>query len=202
MGKPRRPRGPRSTWEPKSPPATDTSPVTETVTDPSAAVDATAETSTALPPEIAPEIPPEVLEQALAQATEVAAAPELHPEQAAEAPSEPVPAAAEVAFAPEIAPEVSNLLTVVADATAHAAAERGIARAPEQFDFAEIGTTVARYMRGEGEAAVAHLRALSGARSPAELIRLQVGEAQRAADASLTCWVTVIGQASRVVAFR
>jgi hypothetical protein len=57
-------------------------------------------------------------------------------------------------------------------------------------------------VRGEGEAALAHLRALSGARSPADVIRLQVGEVQRAADASLTCWVTVVGKASRVVAFR
>jgi hypothetical protein len=29
-----------------------------------------------------------------------------------------------------------------------------------------------------------------------------VGEVQRAADASLSCWVTVVSKASRVMAFR
>ncbi len=66
----------------------------------------------------------------------------------------------------------------------------------------EIGSTIAQYMRGEGEAALAHVRALTDARTPADLIRLQVGEVQRAADASLSCWVSVIGKASRLVAFR
>ncbi len=74
--------------------------------------------------------------------------------------------------------------------------------APDRLDIVEISSTIARYVRGESEAAFAHLRALSGARTPADLIRLQVEEVQRAADASLSCWVTVIGKASRVVAFR
>jgi hypothetical protein len=74
--------------------------------------------------------------------------------------------------------------------------------APDRIDMIEIGSTIARYMRSEGEAALAHFRALSDVRTPADLIRLQVGEVQRAADASLTCWVTVVGKASRVVAFR
>jgi hypothetical protein len=83
-----------------------------------------------------------------------------------------------------------------------AAAANRISFTPDRLDVIEIGSIIARYVRGEGEAAVAHLRALSGARSPADVIRLQVGEVQRAADASLTCWVTVVGQASRVVAYR
>ncbi|MCJ2066502.1 hypothetical protein MKK63_27970 [Methylobacterium sp. J-088] len=74
--------------------------------------------------------------------------------------------------------------------------------APDRIDMIEIGSTIARYMQGEGTAALEHFRALSDVRTPADLIRLQVGEAQRAADASLTCWVTVMGKASRVVAFR
>ncbi|WP_331326893.1 phasin family protein [Methylobacterium fujisawaense] len=82
------------------------------------------------------------------------------------------------------------------------AAANRISFTPDRLDVVEIGSIIARYVRGEGEAAVAHLRALSGARSPADVIRLQVGEVQRAADASLTCWVTVVGQASRVVAYR
>ncbi|WP_091680996.1 hypothetical protein [Methylobacterium sp. 275MFSha3.1] len=83
-----------------------------------------------------------------------------------------------------------------------AAAANRISFTPDRLDVVEIGSIIARYVRGEGEAAVAHLRALSGARSPADVIRLQVGEVQRAADACLTCWVTVVGQASRVVAYR
>ena len=91
---------------------------------------------------------------------------------------------------------------VTAAGPGRAAAANRIVFTPDRLDVAEIGSIIARYVRGEGEAAVAHLRALSGARSPADLIRLQVGEVQRAADASLTCWVTVVGQASRVVAYR
>ncbi|WP_244507570.1 hypothetical protein [Methylobacterium phyllostachyos] len=73
---------------------------------------------------------------------------------------------------------------------------------PDRIDMIEIGSTIARYVQGEGAAALAHFRALSDVRTPADLIRLQVNEAQRAADASLSCWVTVMGKASRVVAFR
>ena len=208
MGKLRRPRGPRSTWEPKSPP----------IADRPAAIEAPliTETSTALPPEIAPEVPSQALERALTQAAEgtgtagpdheeAAApprnaapdAPEIAPNVPAESPAQPpvqLPAVQLPAVLPAILP--------AAPVTAGAVPERGIVLAPDRFDVVEIGTTVARYMRGEGEAAMAHLRALSVARSPAEIIRLQVGEAQRAADASLTCWVTVIGKASRAVAFR
>ncbi|GJE11036.1 hypothetical protein FOHLNKBM_2073 [Methylobacterium longum] len=218
MGKPRRPRGPRSAWEPKSPVVTDTPLVTEKAAEPPAAVEAmaaptagpiaepTAGTSTALPPEIAPEVSPATLEQALARVTEDTDTPEPDHEAAAEAApaaepepaSEPAPAAAEAA----VAPEIPDVLRAAANGNVHAEATGGVAIAAERFDVVEIGSTVARYMRGEGEAAMAHLRALSGARSPAEIIRLQVGEAQRAADASLTCWVTVIGKASRIVAFR
>ena len=73
--------------------------------------------------------------------------------------------------------------------------------APERFDVVGIGSTIAHYVRGEGEAAVAHIRALTDANSPAELVRLQMGEVQRAADASLTCWTSVVWKASRVIAF-
>ncbi|MCJ2088986.1 hypothetical protein MKK88_23815 [Methylobacterium sp. E-005] len=74
--------------------------------------------------------------------------------------------------------------------------------APDRVDMIEIGSTIARYMQDEGAAALAHFRALSDVRTPADLIRLNVNEARRAADASLTCWVTVMGKASRAVAFR
>ncbi|WP_457108541.1 hypothetical protein [Methylobacterium sp. P5_C11] len=116
---------------------------------------------------------------------------------------EPAPELIEAAAAPaaEDAPG-TDLVPAPVPVAASAAVLNNGAFAPGRIDVVAIGSTIARYVRGEGEAAFAHLRALSGARSPADLIRLQVGEAQRAADASLTCWVTVIGQASRSVAFR
>jgi hypothetical protein len=65
-----------------------------------------------------------------------------------------------------------------------------------------FGTTVMNYFLSEGEAMGAHWRALSGARSMAEVVRLQIGEFQRAADATLTCWGTLTLAAGRTVAPR
>src|SRR4051794_1455940 len=45
--------------------------------------------------------------------------------------------------------------------------------------------TVWSYLRQEGEAALAHLRALSGAKSPAQLMELQASEMARALGAAL-----------------
>jgi hypothetical protein len=194
MSKPRRPKGPRSTWEPKPPP----------VADQLATVAPIAEPSTALPVAVAPEVPPEIVERALAHAAEAPAAgdqaPEAHaPDRDAEPPAAPDPVAPEIEPSPDVPP--GPRLPLVA-ANGNASTAHRIAFAPDRLDVVEIGSTVARYMRGEGEAAVAHLRALSSARTPAEIVRLQVGEVQRAADASLTCWVAVLRKASRIVAFR
>ena len=106
---------------------------------------------------------------------------------------------------PETAFDATPAPDPVPAAVLHAAEPAALNRfafAPDRIDMIEIGSTIARYMQGEGAAALEHFRALSDVRTPADLIRLQVGEAQRAADASLTCWVTVMGKASRVVAFR
>ncbi len=65
-----------------------------------------------------------------------------------------------------------------------------------------FGTTIMNYFIGEGEAMGAHWRALSGARSMAEVVRLQISEFQRAADATLTCWGMLTLAASRTVAPR
>ncbi len=65
-----------------------------------------------------------------------------------------------------------------------------------------FGTTVMNYFLSEGEAMGAHWRALSGARSMAEVVRLQIGEFQRAADATLTCWGMLTLAAGRTVAPR
>ncbi|MGH1587531.1 hypothetical protein ACRBEV_03180 [Methylobacterium phyllosphaerae] len=178
MGKPRRPRGSRSTWAPKPPQDADTPAPDET----------------------------QIAESPLPAAPVTVAADEPVPgvDVASDAPQlEPAPESIEAAAAPaaEDAPG-TDLVPAPVPVAASAAVLNNGAFVPGRIDVVAIGSTIARYVRGEGEAAFAHLRALSGARSPADLIRLQVGEAQRAADASLTCWVTVIGQASRSVAFR
>ncbi len=65
-----------------------------------------------------------------------------------------------------------------------------------------LGSTVMNYFIGEGEAIASHWRALAGARSMAEIVRLQIGEFQRAADATLTCWGVLTLAAGRTVAPR
>jgi hypothetical protein len=197
MGKPRRPRASRSTWEPKPPQEADAPAPAENHAENSAietaAVPAVAAgtPAAALDPPPAIELIPEIAEPQVAPAV----GPDLEMLEATAAAIPEATAADETAAvivrAPAVAPEASGI-----------AAPNRIAFSPDRLDVVEIGSTIARYVRGEGEAALAHLRALSGARTPADLIRLQVGEVQRAADASLTCWVTVVGKASRVVAFR
>lgn len=68
---------------------------------------------------------------------------------------------------------------------------------PRLLDAETFGTTVMNYVIGEGEAFAAHLRALAGVRSVADFIRLQIGEFQRAADSTLTCWGMLTVSASR-----
>ncbi len=71
------------------------------------------------------------------------------------------------------------------------------ATSPRLLNAETFGTTVMNYVIGEGEAFAAHLRALAGARSMAEVVRLQIGEFQRAADSTLTCWGMLTVSASR-----
>ena len=65
-------------------------------------------------------------------------------------------------------------------------------------ELGAVNTTVLTYLRGEGAAAMAHWQALSGAKTPADAIRLQVSEMQRAADASLSCFAALAKRASRL----
>ncbi len=65
-------------------------------------------------------------------------------------------------------------------------------------ELGAVNTTVLTYLRGEGAAAMAHWQALSGAKTPADAIRLQVTEMQRAADASLSCFAALAKRASRL----
>ncbi|KIU29822.1 hypothetical protein SR39_22505 [Methylobacterium radiotolerans] len=192
MGKPRRPRS-RPAGTPQPLQDASAAPEIQAADAPVAAdqpdpatdrpVEAAAPPAEALTPEVTPEVTPDA-------GSDIAG--ETAPDGTVGASSDPVTEAAiDVALPP-----------VTAAGPGRAAAANRIVFTPDRLDVAEIGSIIARYVRGEGEAAVAHLRALSGARTPADLIRLQVGEVQRAADASLTCWVTVVGQASRVVAYR
>lgn len=76
------------------------------------------------------------------------------------------------------------------------------APSPRLLDAESFGTTVMNYVIGEGEAFAAYLRALAGARSMADVVRLQIGEFQRAADSTLTCWGVLTVSASRSFAAR
>lgn len=69
---------------------------------------------------------------------------------------------------------------------------------PTLVPLTEINAKLFAFARGEGEAALAHFQALARAKSPAEAIRLQVTEMQRAADASLTCFSEIVRSANRL----
>jgi hypothetical protein len=206
MGKPRRSRGGRSNWQPKPPLDAEPPASTETLPETSEAESspADAEPVSASAPEegaVAPAGPePAPAEPRAEPANPDSVANAANPPEAdrdAEARQEirdDRPAADHAVPAPDLAP--------VAVRAAGPTAPNRIVFAPDRIDIVEIGSTIARYVQGEGEAALAHFRALSDVRTPADLIRLNVNEAQRAADASLTCWVTVMGKASRVVALR
>lgn len=73
---------------------------------------------------------------------------------------------------------------------------------PLRQDLEGMGETLFAFMRNESSAVITHLNALRDARSPADAIRLQVNEIQRAADASLTCWSEIARRATRIVAQR
>jgi hypothetical protein len=64
-------------------------------------------------------------------------------------------------------------------------------------EFTEVNATLVAFLQGEGQAAISHFRALATAKTPADAIRLQVGEMQRAADASLTCFSVLARRATR-----
>ena len=219
MGKPRRPRTGRPNWQPKPPLDTETPAPPESLSavltdesDVSVAALSRAAFADADEPVLTSAPEADSVAEANAEpeadlADHIAHAvspPEA--DRAAEAPQgipdEP-PAANHADPGAELdAVPLPDLVSAVAPRTAEPTTPNRIVFTPDRIDMIEIGSTVARYMQGEGAAALAHFRALSDVRTPADLIRLNVNEAQRAADASLTCWVTVMGKASRVMAFR
>jgi hypothetical protein len=226
MGKPRRPRTGRPNWQPKPPLDTETpappeslppeslppESLSEVLADESdvsvaalsRAAFADAEPVLASGPEadsLAQAEPEAAIADRIAHAVsppeahhDAEAGQQIHDEPRAADPAEPA-TEFDAAPAPDLVP--APMLRA-----AESPALNRIMFAPDRVDMIEIGSTIARYMQDEGAAALAHFRALSDVRTPADLIRLNVNEAQRAADASLTCWVTVMGKASRAVAFR
>ncbi len=108
-------------------------------------------------------------------------------------PVEPEPASFEAPA--EILPAPIEALAVVAPVPSVAIG----ATSPRLLGAESLGITVMNYFIGEGEAFAAHMRALAGARSMADFVRLQIGEFQRAADSTLTCWGMLAISASRTV---
>ncbi|MCJ2059951.1 phasin family protein [Methylobacterium sp. J-048] len=173
MSKLHRPKGPRPHWNPKPAPGVDRAALR------------------AVPPPTDTAIPDAAVSKAMA------AGAGSRPDAA-----EPDPVEDSLPVAALVPPV--TIPPVIASSAAPAAVSNsgGSDFMPDRLDVVGIGSTITHYMRGEGEAALAHLRALSEAGSPTELMRLQMGEVQRAADASLTCWSDVIRKASRIIAFR
>jgi hypothetical protein len=64
-------------------------------------------------------------------------------------------------------------------------------------ELSQTNGTVVAFLRNEGTATLAHWRSLAAAKTPADAVRLQVDEMQRAADASLTCLNTLARRAGR-----
>lgn len=120
--------------------------------------------------------------------------------------SEPVAAAFE-----ETGETVVAFTEAVAEPAAHEATEMVEAALPTvvatsaaspRVNAEAYGSAVVNYFIGEGEAFASHMRALAGARSMAEIVRLQIGEFQRAANATLTCWGLLTMASNRAVTAR
>ncbi|ACB80342.1 conserved hypothetical protein [Methylorubrum populi BJ001] len=153
------------------------------------------------------------------QATETQAAADAAPAEAPpEEPTETVAAAAEAVVTETgdlietqaevlavAAPPVPAALTPSENAGSDAKSRTHSVRIGADFAFVptfapltEINAKLFAFARGESEAALAHFQALVRAKSPAEAIRLQVTEMQRAADASLTCFSEIVRSANRL----
>ncbi|KQP05479.1 hypothetical protein ASF26_08570 [Methylobacterium sp. Leaf93] len=67
-------------------------------------------------------------------------------------------------------------------------------------EISAANDTLTTYVRNESIATFAHWRALSTAKNPADVLRLQVTEMQRAADASLSCIASLARRAGCIAA--
>lgn len=152
--------------------------------------------------EIVPAEEPSDLQAAAAEADEAAEAAPPSPEPApveavtlvAEKVGQAVESVAEAVPAPAPVEAVAGAKT----APRHVQIGASFAFAPSLAPLTEINAKLFAFARGEGEAALAHFQALTRAKSPAEAIRLQVTELQRAADASLTCFTEIVRSANRL----
>ncbi|GJE46499.1 hypothetical protein [Methylobacterium soli] len=185
--------------EPESEPAPEA--VSEAAAEPEpAALDAASEAPVSEPE---PVVEPEPAAISAAEPVEAAGQePESVPESAPEPEPEPaLPASAEAPVsAPVSAPLAAASETVRAATSGFQRLSVGLKAQP--LDIGGINATLFAFLRNESAAALAHIQALSTAKSPADLFRLQVGEMQRAADASLTCWNDLARKASHVVEIR
>lgn len=93
--------------------------------------------------------------------------------------------------------EIENAIASAQDLTAQ---QPNIAPPSALSEITAANDTLATYVRHESIATLAHWRALSTAKNPADVVRLQVNEMQRAADASLSCIVSLARRAGRIAA--
>lgn len=156
----------------------------------------------------------ETMETGEATAAGTEPAPTMQPPEALEAASDAVSVPG-VTIEPEVAPAAEPLTepaAIAAVETAPASARLAVAMAPEAIlhptgatlnvigEITEANATILAFLRNEGSAAMAHWQSLSGAKTPADAIRIQVDEMQRAADASLTCFNALARRAGRLAA--
>jgi hypothetical protein len=106
------------------------------------------------------------------------------------------PAPLDAAVAPEAAATVEAAAALAA--IPETVARSGRASLDMIGEIAEANATLLAFLRSEGTAAVAHWQSLSGAKTPADILRIQVDEMQRVADASLTCFSALARRAGRL----
>ena len=146
------------------------------------------------------EAPVETVSAASDQAPAVTAEPEVVASEVAETVEAVTETHARTALLPTLA-EANSDANPEARTSEDARSKPQSVRIGANFAFApltEINAKLFAFARGEGEAVIAHFQALARAKSPAEAIRLQVTEMQRAADASLSCFSDIVRSANRL----
>ncbi|KQQ31166.1 Phasin [Methylobacterium sp. Leaf123] len=146
------------------------------------------------------EAPEETVTAASDEAPAVIAEPEVVAAEAVEAVETATETLAQTALLPALA-EAKPEAKASDDARPKTHSVRigaNFAFAPTLAPLTEINAKLFAFARGESEAVLAHFQALARAKSPAEAIRLQVTEMQRAADASLSCFSEIVRSANRL----
>ncbi|GJE16808.1 hypothetical protein [Methylobacterium marchantiae] len=94
----------------------------------------------------------------------------------------------------------AEIESAIASAQAVAPQQQRVVAVSALSEITAANDTLAAYLRNESLATFAHWGALSSAKNPADAIRLQVNEMQRAADASLSCIASLARRAGRIAA--